>query len=252
MNNPNGFADHFSQQSKTYAEFRPEYPPEVFEWLSSLCKEHELCWDVATGNGQAAKALARFFSRVFASDASENQIARSAPGANIHYAVEPAEKSSLETQSADLITVAQALHWFDHTRFYAEVKRVVKPGGVFAAWGYGLHTVNAAVDDIVNKYYSYIVGPYWPPERALIEQHYRTLPFPFTEIAAPEFSIADNYSLEQLMGYLESWSSTQRYTRERGENPMRLIAADLRKAWGDAARREIRWPLFFKATRYGL
>lgn len=248
MKRSEGFADHFSLQSKTYAEFRPEYPPAVFAWLSGLCKGHDLCWDVATGNGQAAKELTRFFSRVYASDASEKQIAQSAPRDNIHYAVEPAEKSSLEMHSADLITVAQAIHWFDHARFYAEVKRVAKPGGVLAAWGYGLHTINPAVDDIVNKYYSYIVGAYWPPERILVEQHYRTLPFPFKEIPAPEFSLVDNYSLEQLMGYLASWSSTQRFIKERGEDPMRLIATDLKKAWGREARREIRWPLFFKVT----
>lgn len=249
MKRAKSFSDHFSTQSKTYAEFRPEYPPAVFAWLNGLCKAHDLCWDVATGNGQAAKELARFFSRVYASDASEKQIAQSMPRENIHYAVEPAEKTSLESASVDLVTVAQAIHWFDHAKFYAEVKRVAKPGGVLAAWGYGLQAIHPAIDDIVHKYYSYIVGAYWPPERVLVEQHYKTLPFPFKEIAAPDFSIVDNYSLEQLMGYLESWSSTQRFIKERGENPMRLIAADLKKAWGNAARHEIRWPLFFKITR---
>lgn len=244
-----GFADHFSTQAGAYAEFRPVYPKALFAWLASLCPHHDLAWDVATGNGQAAEALAAYFKSLFATDASARQIAETQPKTGIRYAVEPADLCSLADRSADLVTVAQALHWFANEQFYAEVRRVLKPGGIFAAWCYALHTVNAAIDDIVSKYYSYIVGKFWPPERMYVEQHYRTLPFPFAEITAPELWIEDTYSLEQLLGYLASWSSTQRFIKERGTNPLELIAADLKQAWGDAEQRPIRWPLFFRVAK---
>lgn len=243
------FSDRFSTQAGAYAEFRPQYPKAVFEWLSSLCGDHNLAWDVATGNGQAAEALAPHFKSVHATDASAKQIAEARPIANIRYAVEPADLCSLKNNSADLVTVAQALHWFAHDNFYAEVKRVLKPGGFFAAWGYGLHSIEPVIDDIVTKFYAFIVGKFWPPERMYVEQHYRTLPFPFTTMTAPDFAIEEDYSLEQLMGYLTSWSATQRFIKERGENPLALIADDLRQAWGETQKRPVRWPLFFKVAR---
>jgi SAM-dependent methyltransferase len=243
------FADHFSAQAGTYAEFRPVYPPALFEWLSSLCTSHDLVWDAATGNGQAAEALAAHFKAVFATDASAKQIAETKAGDNIRYAIEPADLCSLKDNSADLITVAQALHWFACDEFYNEVKRVAKPGGIFAAWCYALHSVEPVIDDIVAKYYSFIVGKFWPPERMYVEQRYRTLPFPFKEIPVPDLWIEDHYSLGQMTGYLASWSSTQRYIKEIGENPLLLIEDDLKKAWGDAPKRPIRWPLYFKVAR---
>lgn len=243
------FSDHFSTQSGTYAEFRPGYPAALFAWLSSLCSGHDLAWDVATGNGQAAEALAPYFRAVHATDASAKQIAEAQPRENIRYAVEPADLCSLRNNSTDLVTVAQALHWFAHDNFYAEVKRVLKPGGVFAAWGYGLHSIEPVIDDIVGKYYSFIVGKFWPPERMYVEQHYRTLPFPFATMAAPDFAIEEEYSLEQLVGYLISWSATQRYIKERGDNPLELIIEDLKEAWGNTPKRRVRWPLFFKVAR---
>ena len=243
------FSDHFSKQAGAYAEFRPTYPRALFAWLRSLCASHELCWDAATGNGQAAEVLAEYFAEVYASDASAKQIAQARPHAKIRYKAEPAEESSLADHSCDLITVAQAFHWFDHDAFYAEVKRVIKPGGVLAVWGYGLHKMEPAIDAIVHKYYTEIVGEYWPPERRHVEQHYAGIKFPFNEIPAPALAIEENYSLRQLIGYLDSWSATQGYIKARGESPLRLIGSDLEKAWGDAATRRIQWPLFFKVAR---
>jgi len=246
-----GFADHFSSQAGLYAEFRPEYPRALFEWLVTLCAERERCWDVATGNGQAAAALAKFFTAVYASDASAKQIAEAAPNPKIQYVVEAAEKTALPDHSVNLVTVAQAIHWFDHDRFFTEVKRVLKPGGVLAAWGYGLHLIESEIDGIVNHFYSAIVGEYWPPERKHIENELKTIPFPFETIPAPALAIEDEYSLPQLIGYLESWSSTQRYIRARGENPVRQIETELKKAWGAPRVRRIRWPLYFKVARVG-
>jgi len=243
------FKDHFSAQSGTYAEFRPVYPAGLFRFLSSLCSGHEFCWDVATGNGQAAATLAEFFSHVYATDASANQIAEAKPHPRISYYVEGAEKTALKDQSCDLITVAQAIHWFRHDAFYTEVRRVLKPGGILAIWGYGLHTVSPEVDHIVEDFYSRIVGPYWPPERRYIEQKYAGLPFPFAEITAPAFEISAQYSLSQLMGYLQSWSATQRYIKENGNNPLNEIQSALKPAWGAQQVRTLRWPIYTKIAR---
>jgi SAM-dependent methyltransferase len=240
------FKDHFSAQSDTYAEFRPNYPPAMFRFLASQCAQAKFCWDVATGNGQAALSLVEHFTHVYATDASANQLSQAAPHLRIRYAVEPAEKTALGDHSCDLVTVAQAIHWFRHEDFYAEVRRVLKPGGLIAVWGYGLHTVDAAVDSIVKKYYSEIVGPHWPPERKYIEERYETLPFPFKALTAPPFEITAEYTPGEMLGYLASWSATQRYIKQHEKNPLELIKSDLKTAWGAAEKRTLRWPIYLK------
>ncbi|MBS0486724.1 MAG: class I SAM-dependent methyltransferase, partial [Proteobacteria bacterium] len=182
------FKDHFSGHAGIYREARPTYPPALFAWLARQAPDTELAWDCGCGNGQATVALASHFARVVGTDPSANQIAQAEPGANIEYRVEPAERSSLAGGSVSLVSVAQALHWFDPARFYAEAKRVLKPGGVIAAWAYSdCTTGDAAIDRIKDRLYVDLTGPYWPPERVHVDAGYRTLPFPFAEIPAPEF-----------------------------------------------------------------
>ncbi len=241
-----GFKDHFSLQSGAYAEFRPVYPPELFRFLASQCTQAKFCWDVATGNGQAAQALVEHFTHVYASDASAHQLSHAPPHMRIRYAIEPAEKTALADQSCDLVTVAQAIHWFRHDDFYAEVRRVLKPGGLIAVWGYGLHSVDDLVDSVIQKYYSEIVGPFWPPERKYIEERFETLPFPFITLATPQFEITAEYTLGEMLGYLTSWSATQRYIKQQGKNPLALITSDLKQAWGAAEKRVLRWPIYLK------
>lgn len=243
------FKDHFSAQSGTYAEFRPNYPRALFHFLASQCPQAKFCWDVATGNGQAALSLVEHFASVYATDASSNQVSLAEPHVRIRYAVEPAEKTALTNHSCDLVTVAQAIHWFRHENFYAEVRRVLKPGGLIAVWGYGLHTVDGTIDSIVKKYYSDIVGPHWPPERKYIEERYETLPFPFAQIETPQFEITADYTLGEMRGYLMSWSATQRYIKQHEKNPLELIASDLKVAWGGAEKRTLRWPIYLKLGR---
>ncbi len=240
------FKDHFSEQSQQYAEFRPAYPPALFRFLASHCAQAKFCWDVATGNGQAALSLVEHFTHVYATDASSNQVNHAPRHLRIRYAVEPAEKTALTDGSCDLVTVAQAIHWFKHDEFYSEVRRVLKPGGLIAVWGYGLHSVDDAVDAVVKKYYSEIVGPFWPAERKFIEERYETLPFPFSQIDAPGFEITTDYSLGEMRGYLASWSATQGYIKQHGKNPLELIAPDLKAAWGDREKRTLRWPIYLK------
>ncbi len=203
--------DHFSGHADRYEAFRPSYPESLFAYLASLCLTRELAWDCATGNGQAAVALAPYFRNVVATDASRKQIDQARQREHIRYLVAPAEDVPLESASVDLVSVAQALHWLDLPRFYAEVRRVVRPGGILAVWCYELHSITPEVDAVIRRFYTDIVGSYWPPECRLVEEGYQTLPFPFDELTPPGFQMTQSWDLAHLMGYLDSWSATQRY-----------------------------------------
>ena len=241
------FKDHFSKQAAEYAKFRPRYPKELFRWLVSIAPSNALAWDCATGNGQAAVELAEVFDHVIATDASEKQIANAERHPRVEYRVATAEKSELETQSADLVAVTQALHWFNLDRFYQEARRVLKSGGVLAAPAYKLARVTPAIDVVVNHYYSNVVGEYWPAERVMIEK-FEELPFPFPEIAGPSFEMVAEWSVAQLVGYLRTWSATQRFLAANQRDPLEEIEGELRTAWGDKSRRVV-WPLTVRVGR---
>jgi ubiquinone/menaquinone biosynthesis C-methylase UbiE len=239
--------DHFSGHADCYEAFRPTYPTSLFEYLGSLCSSHDVVWDCATGNGQAARPLADCFRAVIATGASQKQIDQAHSRANIRYFVAPAEKVPIEDGSVDLVTVAQALHWLDLRGFYAEVKRVVRPPGVIAVWCYQLHTVAPEIDSIIDRLYTDIVGADWPPERRLVEDGYRTLAFPFEEITPPPFQMVHSWRLNHLLGYLCSWSSVQRYRARTQLDALELIRADLEAAWGDPdGARDVTWPLLVR------
>src|SRR2546423_8786647 len=241
------FKDHFSKQAAQYAKFRPRYPKELFRWLASIAPSDELAWDCATGSGQAAVELGEVFERVIATDASDKQIVNAERHPRVEYRVATAEKSGLEAGRVDLITVAQALHWFDLDCFYAEVRRVLKPAGILAATAYQLATVSPAIDAVVNHYYSGVVGSYWPPERVLVEK-FEELPFPFAEVAAPAFNMTAEWSVEKLLGYLRTWSATQRFMAAERRDPLEEVEQEMRSAWGEKARR-VGWPLTVKVGR---
>jgi SAM-dependent methyltransferase len=237
------FKNHFSKQAAGYAIFRPGYPPELFTYLGTVVLSHQFAWDCGTGNGQAAVALALVFDRVIATDASEKQIANAEPRERVEYRVAPAENSGIESGTIDLIMVAQALHWFDLDRFYAEARRVLKPDGVLAASAYNLLHIEPAIDEVVNQYYYEVVGPFWPPERQLVEQ-FADLPFPFHKIDPPKFEMTAQWNLDHLVGYLGTWSSTQRFIAAKGSDPLEQVTVELRNAWGDAQQtRKVIWPL---------
>jgi SAM-dependent methyltransferase len=253
---PPAFKDHFSGQAATYAEFRPEYPPALFDFAASLVARRNVAWDCGTGSGQAAVALAGHFARVVATDASEAQIdaARARrPHARVEYRVAPAEDSRLPDASVDLVTVAQSLHWFDLPRFYAEVRRVVAPGGALAVWTYGDAVLDEpALDETLQRFNRVTVGPYWPPERRLVDEGYRTLPFPFAETSAPAFTLERAWTLGELAGYLRSWSATARYAAAQGVDPVAPLEAELATRWGAPdVRRVVRWPLTIRAGSVG-
>src|SRR5688572_3528667 len=162
QNNPFNFEDHFSKQSEQYAQYRPHYPKELYAYLASIAPGHSLAWDCGTGNGQAAVGLAKYFDKVHATDASAEQISLAYRHDKVDYFVEPAEQVSLNTSSTDLVTVAVAVHWFNFEEFYREVKRVLKPKGILAAWTYYLTEISPEIDQLVFKYYAEIVKDFWP------------------------------------------------------------------------------------------
>lgn len=245
-----GFKDHFSSHAEAYACSRPGYPPALFAHLVSLAPSHQLAWDCATGNGQVAIGLARHFDRVVATDASAAQIDHAFRHERIAYRVEPAEATSLDAASVDLVAVGQALHWFDLDRFYAEVRRVLRTGGVIVAWCYGRCTVAPDIDAIIDRYYVEIVGPFWPPERIFVESGYRTLPFPFARVPLPAFDMQAEWTADELLAYLGTWSATKRFEAHHGRDPRDEIAEPLVNAWGSRhLRRRMEWPLSFLAGR---
>jgi SAM-dependent methyltransferase len=246
------FKDHFSTVSRDYASFRPSYPPALFKWLGAIPGRQELAWDCACGSGQGTLELSRHFKQVIGTDASETQI-KAAPRdeATIQWRVAPAEASGLTAESVDLITVAQALHWFDLPKFYAEANRVLRPEGVLAVWCYGINEVeDRAINECILDFYSNVVGPFWPPERQIVETGYRTLDFPFAELEVPPFRMETSWSLPQLLGYFRTWSATTRYIAAHGHDPVVELEIELARLWGSPKEeRIVRWPLSIRAGR---
>jgi SAM-dependent methyltransferase len=250
------FQDYFSRQARAYAEFRPGYPAELGDWLARQAPGSKLAWDCATGSGQAATMLAGHFDRLIATDPSLRQLQGAAADPRILYAAATAENTPLAAATADLITVAQALHWFDLPAFYREVRRVARPGALLAVWSYALVRITPPIDRWIDDYYRRVVGDYWPPERKHVEDGYRQLAFPWTPVAAPEFLMTADWSLDHLLGYLSTWSATELASRQLGYDVVARAAASTEgpagsivAAWGDVPQREVRWPIALRVGR---
>jgi len=245
------FEDHFSKHAGQYAQYRPKYPDKIYAYLASIAPSLSLAWDCGTGNGQAAIGLAKYFDKVHATDASAEQISRAYKHDKVDYHVEPAEHVSLNDSSVDLVTVAVAIHWFNFDEFYREVKRVLRPDGVLAAWTYSLTEISPEIDQLIDQLSNKIIGGFWPERIRYVEEGYKTLPFPFEEINPPTFVMEVNWDLHQFAGYLNSWSATQRYKAEKGQHPLEQIWPKLTAAWGDENEpRLICWPLHFRIGRH--
>lgn len=246
---PGPFKDRFSEVASNYAEFRPRYPRELFQWLASTVDSNRAVWDCATGNGQAAFGLAEFFDQVLATDASAEQIRNATPHPRIRYSVARAESNGLPDKCVDLVTVAQATHWLDLAKFYAEVKRVLRPGGVIALWCYGVMRFdNPAVQELLDDFYNNIVGPFWSPERRYVETGYKSLAFPFEEFTAPPFSMHAEFTLPRLLGYLRTWSATQGFIKAKGCDPVEAFGEKVGKLWQKPPR--IDWPVSMRVGRF--
>ena len=243
------FPDHFSAIAATYARFRPTYPAQLFDWIAALAPAHDSAWDCGAGSGQATLALATRFEHVVGTDASAEQIAQAPAHPGVTWRVAPAEESGLDATSMDAVTVAQALHWFDLPRFWIEVRRVLRPDGIIVAWSYGIPFLDAdAITRVLREFHDHVVGPYWPIERGYVDAGYQSIDFPFARLAPPALDLRVTWTLEQLAGYLRSWSATRRYIEKKGTDPVTSLSETLRDAWG-AGSREVIWPLTILAGR---
>jgi len=245
-----GFNDQFSSIARLYAEFRPRYPVEWFEYLAGRSPDRVRAWDCATGSGQAALGLVDWFDHVVATDASPAQIAAATPHPRIEYRVALAERSGLPSDFASAITVGQAMHWLDPATFYSEADRVARDGAIVAVWGYNLLSLSPELDPVVERFYYHTMRSWWSPERRLVDEQYRTLPWPWEELPMPEVRMTAEWRLLGLLGYLSSWSAVRRYREARGDDPVAAIAGELSEAWGPAEReRTVTWPLFGRVGR---
>jgi ubiquinone/menaquinone biosynthesis C-methylase UbiE len=251
MYRPMGFNDHFSRQARAYADYRPTYPKALAEYLAGVSPGRHLAWDCATGSGQAAALLTEQFERVVATDASAPQIANATTVDRVEFAVADASSSGLPDHSCDLVTVAQAVHWFDLPAFYAEARRVLRPRGVIALWCYvAPETDSPLVNDCVHEFQYGRVEPFWPPGRELVDTRYETLPFPFERLTAPRFQMTAEWTRDGFLGYVSSWSAVVRCREQEGADPLPELAAELARLWPDAAEvREVRWPLHLLVGR---
>jgi len=241
--------DNFSVQAKDYSRFRPTYPPEMIEYIVSFVNNKDTVLDVATGNGQLAKELSKYFNHVYATDMSQKQIDNAEQAENITYKVEPAEKTDFEDHQFDLITVAQAIHWFDFHAFYKEVKRLLKPDGIIAVLGYGLFKTNEHSHKILSHFYHDIIGPYWDPERRYLDDNYTTIPFPFDEFEVRQFEANFEWDIDQLTGYLETWSAVQHYRKKNNdENPVDLVREELKESW-EKGDKKVNFPLLLRVGK---
>ncbi|WP_046246213.1 class I SAM-dependent methyltransferase [Hymenobacter terrenus] len=240
--------DRFSAQAAEYARYRIDYPAALYEWLLPQVACRERAWDCATGNGQVAVVLADHFVRVNATDLSETQLAQATPRSNIHYQHARAEQTPFPSQRFDLITVAQAAHWFEPKAYHQEVRRVARPGAVLAEWGYGLVQVSPEIDPLIQHFYRETIGPYWDVNRWHIDDEYARIPFPFADVQRAHFAVRRQWSAERFFQYLCTWSSVVRYQKERGEDPVQLIAAEITQWWREGEQ-EVSFPVFARVGR---
>jgi SAM-dependent methyltransferase len=244
------YEDHYSGHAHAYARHRPRYPDALFAWLASAAPGHELAWDVGTGNGQVAVALADHFAQVVATDASADQLAHAVTRERVEYRSERSDRVSLSPSSVDLITAGAAAHWFELDGFYREVRRVGKAGAVIALFSYGPRDLADAIDPIVHRFQETVLAGFWPERIQYVHDRYTTLPFPFDEIEAPFFAMSADWTLDDVISVLGTWSAAQRYVQTRGAQPQDEIIEDLTRAWGDPdRRRHFEWPLFMRAGR---
>lgn len=241
----------FSQSSEQYAKHRPQYPDELFLYLSELCREHNRAWDCATGNGQAAGALTKYFGQVEATDISEEQIKNAIGNPKIRYSISPAEQTSFENETFDLVTVAVAIHWFEQEKFFEEVKRVLKPNGILAVWTYGLFEIKPDIDNIIFEELLTPIDPFWAQGNRQVMNGYKDLILPFDEIQnTPKFMMNIEWNLKQLSAYLRTWSAVKRYISEVGEDPVEKLESKLKIIWAEPEKsKAIHMPIFFRASR---
>ena len=241
------FNDWFGASADRYAESRPHYPDALFEQLARAAPRG-LVWDCACGNGQASVALAGHFPAVVATDASDRQIGAAPTAQRVTFRVAPATASGLEDESCALVTVAQALHWFAGPAFYDEAMRVLEPGGVLAAWSYGLVSVNPAVDKAIRHLFGTVLGEYWPAERRHVDNGYADFVLPGAPVHIAVPAMQGRWHVEQMLAYLATWSALERHRQATGSDALATVAARIRAGW-PAGEARVAWPLVVLAAQ---
>lgn len=236
--------DNFSSQSGNYAKYRPKYPSGVYDLIKENLSSYSRAWDCGTGNGQVAAELSKFFTIVEATDISSNQLKKAIKKDNIHYSIQPAEKTGFPDNYFDLIISAQAVHWFNFSQFYSEVNRCLKPDGLLVLMGYGLFNSNSQTNKIIHNFYNNIIGSFWDEERKHLDEAYESIPFPFKKIKTPGFVQSYTWDIDHLLGYLRTWSAVKHYIKSEAKDPVSLIENDLRRAFGN--QNEVNFPILLK------
>lgn len=239
--------DLFSSQSSEYAKFRPTYPPALIQEIISLCPSPNLAWDAGTGNGQFANLISPHFARVVATDISEKQLANAVQKPNIEYSVSNSLHVNIADHHCDLVTVAQAVHWFKFDEFYAEVRRVLKKDGILALVSYGLMDAEPKVNDIILDFYHNTLRDCWDPERRYIDEEYKTIPFPFEEIQLKNHSMPYTWDIDQLIGFFSTWSGLQHYRKKYNRDPL----PELRQRFLETGLTEFKleFPIYTRVAR---
>lgn len=238
--------DNFSLQADKYAKYRPTYPRGFFDYLSSIIADKKNAWDCGTGNGQVAYELSKIVENVFATDISQSQIDNALQAGNISYSVQPAEQTNFDNKQFDLIVVAQAIHWFDFDKFYAEVRRTAKDNALLCVIGYSRLKISEPIDNLITDFYTNVIGKYWDKERKYIDKNYKTIPFPFDEIKTPKFENRHKWTLEHLIGYLNTWSAVNHFIRQNGFNPIDKLQTEIEQLWGSEEEKEVVFPLLLR------
>lgn len=247
-----GFKDHFSHGSQAYAQRRPRYPRALVDFLADSSPSVGLAWDVGCGSGQLSTLLPERFERVVATDASAQQLEHAEAHPKVEYRQAPAEASGLSSRCVDLVTVAQAAHWFDLPRFYAEVRRVAcVPETVLALITYSFHSVAPAVDEVVGRFALGTLADWWPKERVLVDSGYSTLDFPFERLAVPPLELVADWDVDAVLGYIRTWSAVGKFVQAGHGAQVAAFEQEARAAWGDIGPRRVTWPLTVVAGRVG-
>jgi ubiquinone/menaquinone biosynthesis C-methylase UbiE len=241
--------DNFSTQSDKYAKYRPTYPSDLFDYINSIVQDKQNAWDCGTGNGQVAYELAKTFDNVFATDISQSQIDNALQADNIFYSVQPAEKTNFDNELFDLIVVAQAIHWFDFDKFYTEVKRTAKENALLCIVGYGKSKISEKIDNVINDFHDNVIGKYWDKERKYIDEKYKTIPFPFDEMQTPNFVNTQRWTLEHLIGYLNTWSAVKHFIKQNGYNPIDKLQSEIEQLWNNEQTKQVHFPLLLRIGR---
>jgi len=241
--------DNFSSDSNNYAKFRPNYPKELFKWISSMINKKEHAWDCGTGNGQIGIELVKDFEEVKATDISKTQLEEATKHHQIQYSQQPAEKTNFPSEYFDLIIVGQAIHWFNFDEFYQEVNRTLQPNGMLVVTGYNRPSVTPEIDNVVTELYAGILGEFWDKERKFIDENYKTIPFPYEEIETPQLVNMYGWTLDHLKGYLQTWSAVKHFIRAKGFDPIETISEELKMVWGKQIIREVRFPVLLRAGK---